>query len=638
MTDAGLGTVPMLMYHALSGPHTPGFRRWTLPADRFEAHLAYLSEHGYRSVTVAELAGWRRHGWPATGARLVALTFDDAYADFHEVALPLLIRYGLTATLFVPTGHVGGRSRWMAEEGEGDRAILSWGALAEIAACGIEIGAHSHTHPELDRLPARDLAMQVQLPKALAEDRLGVPVRCFAYPYGHYDSRVRRAVAEAGYSGGCTMNSWAATATDHPLELPRTAVFDSTDVAKLAAGLEASRSRGRRTVLRARQTASVPARRMRTWPGRTPGGTAMTLSAGTGARAAGTGDRRMRPHGQLPTDTEDTMAHSTSRPRPIRVCYYLQTHTRPGQVSRLVEVIKEGSPDSVVLISHDAAAPPLDVQRLESMPGVHVLIERGGYGDYSHLERYFAAIDWLDAQGIEYDWLENISGQDYPLRPIADLESTLAASEVDGYLLYAPIFPGRLPAGADQGAWPQFELVAPFDAGMRYQYRHWWVGRPTSAKQRWLRPLMALNFVQPWVRVSLPYSTIGVRRRSTIFSDDFVAYGGWFFCTLSRPCVQYVRDFVRDHPDMVRFFRTVLAPEEAFLQTVLVNSGKFRFEPDSKRYIDMTGSRNNHSRTLGVADLDAALASEAHWARKFDLAHDAEVFGILDRHIGRRPQ
>jgi peptidoglycan/xylan/chitin deacetylase (PgdA/CDA1 family) len=268
MTDTGLGTVPMLMYHALSGPHTPGFRRWTLSADRFEAHLAYLSEHGYRSVSVAELAGWRGHGWPATGGRLVALTFDDAYADFHEVALPLLTRYGLTATLFVPTGHVGGRSRWMAEEGEGDRGILSWGALAEVAASGIEIGAHSHTHPELDRLSARDLAMQVELPKALAEERLGVPVRSFAYPYGHHDSRVRRALAEAGYSGGCTMNSWAATAADHPLELPRTAVFDSTDVAKLAAELRASRSLGRRRVLRARQRASVPARRMRTWPGR----------------------------------------------------------------------------------------------------------------------------------------------------------------------------------------------------------------------------------------------------------------------------------------------------------------------------------------------------------------------------------
>jgi hypothetical protein len=39
-------SVPILMYHALSGFRTPGFRRWTLSADRFEAHLDYLKDNG----------------------------------------------------------------------------------------------------------------------------------------------------------------------------------------------------------------------------------------------------------------------------------------------------------------------------------------------------------------------------------------------------------------------------------------------------------------------------------------------------------------------------------------------------------------------------------------------------------------
>jgi putative intracellular protease/amidase len=97
--------------------------------------------------------------------------------------------------------------------------------------------------------------------------------------------------------------------------------------------------------------------------------------------------------------------------------------------------------------------------------------------------------------------------------------------------------------------------------------------------------------------------------------------------------VRYARDFARDNPDVLEFFRTVLAPEEVFLQTVLVNSGQFTFEPDSKRYIDMTASRNNHSKTLGVADLDAMLASGAHWARKFDPEYDEAVLDLLDQRI-----
>ena len=99
--------VPILMYHALSAAHTAAFRRWTLAPDRFKAHLDYLSRSGYSTITIAELLR-RRLAAQAGRDRVIVLTFDDAYADFHSVALPLLTRYGMTATLFVPTGHVGG--------------------------------------------------------------------------------------------------------------------------------------------------------------------------------------------------------------------------------------------------------------------------------------------------------------------------------------------------------------------------------------------------------------------------------------------------------------------------------------------------------------------------------------------------
>jgi len=324
--------------------------------------------------------------------------------------------------------------------------------------------------------------------------------------------------------------------------------------------------------------------------------------------------------------------------RRTRVVYFLQTHSHPAQVTRLVEAIKEGSPEALVLISHDAAGPPLEAARLQALGNVHVLTVRGGYGDFSHLDRYFAAVDWLDEHGIEYDWLQNLTGQDYPLRPIAEIEAELAAADHDGFLLYAPVFPDRVPPSADQGAGARYRLAAPFDATTRYDYRHWRFGRPTPAKQRWLRPLMALNLVQPWFRLGLAFAAVGIRRRRTVFGAGFACYGGSFFCTLRAPCARYARDYAAGNPDVVAFFRATLAPDEVFLQTVLVNSGRFRFEPDSRRYIDWTGSRNNHPKILGVADLDDMLASDAHWARKLDLEKDATLFDILDQRIRRGPQ
>jgi peptidoglycan/xylan/chitin deacetylase (PgdA/CDA1 family) len=261
------GGVPVLMYHALSPACTSGFGRWTLSPDRFESHLGYLRQEGYRAITVAELAERRRRGALDPSVRLIALTFDDAYADFLDVAMPALLRYGMTATMFVPTQYAGGCSGWMRAEGEGDRAVLSWPKLAEISRHGIEIGAHSHTHPELDTLPARERAEEARLPKLLLEERLGVPVSSFAYPFGLYDRPVREAVAAAGYTAACTMNSWAATPGDHPLELPRLAIFDDTDVPSLAARLSASRLPARRLALRARRVAQLRARRRRTRSG-----------------------------------------------------------------------------------------------------------------------------------------------------------------------------------------------------------------------------------------------------------------------------------------------------------------------------------------------------------------------------------
>jgi hypothetical protein len=329
------------------------------------------------------------------------------------------------------------------------------------------------------------------------------------------------------------------------------------------------------------------------------------------------------------------MAAKATRTR-TNVVYFLQTHTRPAQIARLARVIAEGSPDAVVLISHDKAGAALDGAGLLAFGNVHVLPHKGGYGDFSHLDRYFAAVDWLDASGIDYQWIENLTGQDYPLRPIAEIENALATADTDGFLQYSPVFPERVPDGADRGT-PGFTLVRPVDARMRYDYRHWRLGKWTPAKEHWMRPLMGLNYVQPWVRVSNSYATVGVRRRTTVFGPGFHCYGGSFFCTLRAACARYVRDYARANPDVVAFFREALAPEEVFFHSVLVNSGRFSLTPDYKRYIDWTGCRFTHPRRLGTADLDRLLASDAHWARKLDMEKDAKLFDILDQRIRRGP-
>jgi hypothetical protein len=318
-----------------------------------------------------------------------------------------------------------------------------------------------------------------------------------------------------------------------------------------------------------------------------------------------------------------------------RVVYYLQTHTGPAQVTRLVETIFAGSPHALVLISHDRGGPPLELTKLARY-NVQVLAEQRGYGDFAHVDQYLAAVDWLDDNGIDYDWLENITGQDYPIKPIAEIERALAETTADGFMVYSPVFPERTPANADQGN-QEYRLCSPLDASTRYDYRHWRFGPPTTAKKKLLRPCMALNPVQPWIRASTAFASVGIRRRKPVFTEDFPCYGGWFYCTLRARAARYVRDYAKASPGIVAQFRTMLVPEETFIQSVLVNANMFTFVPDCKRYIDWTGSKHGHPRTLGTEDLDALAASDAHWAHELDLERDPRVFDLLDQRIQRRP-
>ena len=69
-----------------------------------EAQLDWLKRKGWTFFTVGEL--WAQ--WDELPEKSVAITFDDGYADNHDVAMPLLLRHGLSATFFIATGFVDG--------------------------------------------------------------------------------------------------------------------------------------------------------------------------------------------------------------------------------------------------------------------------------------------------------------------------------------------------------------------------------------------------------------------------------------------------------------------------------------------------------------------------------------------------
>jgi peptidoglycan/xylan/chitin deacetylase (PgdA/CDA1 family) len=211
--------VPVLMYHEVVDP-TATKSKLAVAPEVFADQMAYLSDSGFTAITSGELAAALTEGGTALPERPVAVTFDDGYGDFYRHALPLLKQHSLTGTVFVTTGWVGHEDR--------SKRMLNWRELGELAECGIEVGAHTDRHPQLDQLPDRELREELHGPKSLLEDKLGIPVPGLAYPFGYSNGKVRRAARETGYTYGYAVDNALTTSSADTFALPRLTVSRST--------------------------------------------------------------------------------------------------------------------------------------------------------------------------------------------------------------------------------------------------------------------------------------------------------------------------------------------------------------------------------------------------------------------------
>ena len=122
--------MPILMYHEIAPPSETDSHLAVSP-EAFARQLEYLHDEGFHTVTADEVATAVAGGAGTLPDRAVALTFDDGFADFHSRALPLLGRYGFTATVFVTTGWVQDAGPLPAGQRPG--RMLSWSQIEEAA-------------------------------------------------------------------------------------------------------------------------------------------------------------------------------------------------------------------------------------------------------------------------------------------------------------------------------------------------------------------------------------------------------------------------------------------------------------------------------------------------------------------------
>ena len=202
----------LLMYHGIGGEDGT-------PAETFARQLDLLSET-YEIVSLSQALA-------NTGApNFAAITFDDGYRDFRELAVPALATRRLHATVFVPAAHIGGSNVWdqgMAPK----RELMSASELRELDPEVVEVGVHGMEHRRLAGLAPAELERETREAKQVVEAALGRPVRFFAYPYGQlgdFDRAAERAVQAAGFQAACSTHFGRGTRSDERFRLRRVGI------------------------------------------------------------------------------------------------------------------------------------------------------------------------------------------------------------------------------------------------------------------------------------------------------------------------------------------------------------------------------------------------------------------------------
>jgi len=199
--------VPVFVYHRFGDDRYPSTN---ISLGTFREHLKYLTQKGYRAISLSELDSLLRSG--DLQEKVCVITIDDGYRSV-ERGVEILDEFGFTATVFVNTETVGA----------GD--YLDWNQLQSFLDRGFEIGNHTHSHPFLLNFPdderLKKLEIELESSQKIFRQQLNYVPVVFAYPYGEGSKEMARYLKIQGFSMACAQNSGVFNETSDRFLIPR---------------------------------------------------------------------------------------------------------------------------------------------------------------------------------------------------------------------------------------------------------------------------------------------------------------------------------------------------------------------------------------------------------------------------------
>lgn len=277
----------------------------------------------------------------------------------------------------------------------------------------------------------------------------------------------------------------------------------------------------------------------------------------------------------------------------MRVAHLILTYTNPRQTERMIRRLAHENFDFYIHVDKKFDINPHLF--LESIPNVYFINNRIDvrWAGFSTVTATFECIKEIVATGIEYDYINFLSGQDYPIKSADYINDFFLVNKGKEFMHYRDI----------KNDWKE---------GLIRMERYFLTSYNFIGKYR-LENL--INKIMP--KRTLPYG--------------LHPYGKSMFWMLSPEVAMYVVDKVENDQKLKYFFSLCWASDEFVFQTILLNSEhRNKIVNNNYRYIDWSAGGAN-PKILNESDAEPMLSSDMLFARKFDMIQHPEILDIIDK-------
>ncbi|MCR6546377.1 polysaccharide deacetylase family protein [Dehalobacterium formicoaceticum] len=210
--------VMILHYHAVNNDKSSSEKLIRVYPQELAWQMNYLKKAGYHVVTLDKAVDYLKNG-SKLPFKSVAITFDDGYEDNLTFALPVLRKYHYPATIFIPTGEIGGTNSWDRERVQSMK-LLNWSQMETMQKEGVSFQDHTVHHLNITKISQEKAIYELTASKDVLEKHLKTNIDYFAYPFGSLHQNAVELVQKAGYKAAFTSS-------------PGTNVYGKTDLFRI---------------------------------------------------------------------------------------------------------------------------------------------------------------------------------------------------------------------------------------------------------------------------------------------------------------------------------------------------------------------------------------------------------------------